>query len=298
MIIRNMTAAVSMAAMLAMPIAARAQAAPGYGSDDETVRGTISSIEGKYTVYVRDQRGYVDTIHLHDGTIINPTGLELSPGQSVEIHGRTDGHAFDANEIDTPYDQDAQASTGDPGPGYATDDIAPDAGYVAPYPYYSYYPAYALSYPAFVSLGFGFGCCYGGYFGGYYGGGFYGHGYWGHGYGGYGGYGHGYGYGYGGRGYGYGYNGRGYGTTNAYGYRHTNGTTYGRSSYGGYSRSAGSYGGYSRSSYNGSARSAGSYGGYGRGGGYRSTSSGARASGGGGFHGGGASAHAGGGGHH
>ncbi len=39
---------------------------------------------------------------LHQGTIINPTGLTLEPGMNVTIDGYADGSNFDAMEIDTP----------------------------------------------------------------------------------------------------------------------------------------------------------------------------------------------------
>jgi hypothetical protein len=164
-------------ALPALPIAALAQPVPQYAQQTEQIRGTIASIAGQYTIYVRDDRGYVDTVQLHDGTIINPTGLTLASGQSVTILGSTDGRQFDADEIDTPYTIDD---------GYAPADVAPYV--VEPYPYYDTYPAYALAYPAFISLGFNFGGGYGGH-------GYGGHGYGGHGYsfggrGGYGTYGH------------------------------------------------------------------------------------------------------------
>jgi hypothetical protein len=214
--INSLIIAAGAIAALALPVAAKAQATPQYASKEEQIRGTIASIGDKYTVYVRDERGYVDTVRLHDGTIINPTGLSLASGQSVTIMGRTDGKAFDANEIDTPYDVD------DGGGDYAAIDVAP-------YPYDAAYPAYALSYPAFISLGFGFG---GGY--GYYGGGYYGHaGYYGRGYYGHGGY-----YGRGGY-YGYGRNG--------YGARYPLG--------GSYRGSAGGYRGTTSSAFRGGASS-------------------------------------------
>ena len=218
-----------------LPVAVSAQPAPSYAAQDEQqIHGTVASLDGKYTVYVRDDRGYVDTVQLHDGTIINPTGISLEPGQPVTIFGRPDGKAFVANEIDTPNNDDGGSY------GY---DAGPDPGYVTPYPYYSYYPAYALSYPAFISLGFGYG-------GGYYGGGYYGGGYYGRG-------------GY----YGHGYNGRGYN-----GYRTSFGAGYSNGGYrGSYNNGyRGSYnsgyrGGYS-SGYRGSAGRASS-GGFARGGG-------------------------------
>jgi hypothetical protein len=119
--------------LTAAPLAAVAQndaaPAPSYASrGGETVNGTIASIDGKYNITVRDNRGYVDNVTLHDGTIINPTGLRLSPGQSVTIAGVASGHTFIANEIDTPY-----------------------STYGVPYAYYPYYP-----YPAF-GVGFRFG---------------------------------------------------------------------------------------------------------------------------------------------
>jgi hypothetical protein len=283
MFMKKALAVLGLTGMLALPLAAQAQSAAD-GSQDEVIHGTIASLEGQYTIYVHDQRGFVDTVRLHDGTIINPTGLTLEPGQSVEIHGRTDGHVFDANEIDTPYTD--QAGTDDSA-GYSTDDAPPPAPvYVAPYPYYSYYPAYAIAYPAFVSLGFGFGwgCCYGGF----YGGGFFGHGYYGPGY-----YGHGY--------YGHGYYGRFYSHEHPLaGYRAFTGTSRssgsysGRSTYygGGYSRNSGVSGGYRAptSGYRSSAvsgyrSSGGGYRGGGSTGGYHGGSSGGSArSGGGGAH--------------
>jgi uncharacterized membrane protein YgcG len=237
-----------------VPAAARADDLPSYAHHDETIHGTIISFDGKYTAYVRDERGFVDRVRLHDGTVINPTGLTLEPGQSVTILGRTDGRDFDANEIDTPYQDDGD---------YAPD---PGAAYVAPYDYYPSYPAYALAYPAFVSLGFGFG-----YFGGY--GGYYHPGY----YGGYGHYGYGYGYapyphgGY----YGYyghsGYyaHGGSYSSTTPYG-RFTQ--PVGRSFQGSRPLSSGAFRGSSAGSFHGSSA--------------------------GGFHGGGGGFHGGGGGHH
>jgi hypothetical protein len=52
---------------------------------------------------VRDDQGYLDNVRLHQGTIINPTGITLSPGMVVSVDGYTAGSYFTANEIDTPY---------------------------------------------------------------------------------------------------------------------------------------------------------------------------------------------------
>ncbi len=242
--IMSLGLALAFAAAL-VPAVARADGLPSYAHQDETIHGTIVSFDGKYTAYVRDERGFVDRIRLHDGTVINPTGLTLESGQTVTILGHTDGHDFDANEIDTPYGEDG--------------DYAPDSGaaYVAPYDYYSYYPAYALAYPAFVSLGFGFG-----YFGGY--GGYYHPGY-------YGGYGHGYGY-YGGYPHG------GYGAYNGHtGYYSHGGSYHSTTPYGRFTQPVG------RSFQGARPMSSGAF--------HGSSAGGFHASGGGGFHGGGGAHH-------
>jgi hypothetical protein len=95
-------AAAALAGSLA-PLAAGAQV-PSYArSGPDTISGTIASIDGKYAISVRDDRGYIDNVSLHDGTIINPTGLTLAPGELVTIEGRPAGNTFVADEIDTPY---------------------------------------------------------------------------------------------------------------------------------------------------------------------------------------------------
>ena len=111
---------------------APAAAPPSYArpvapSDEDTVKGRVTSYDGKYGLAVRDDRGFIDTVSLHQGTIINPTGLQLRPGMSVTIHGYGNGNAFAANEIDTPY----------------------NVAYGYPYGGYGYGPD--------VDLGFGFG---------------------------------------------------------------------------------------------------------------------------------------------
>jgi hypothetical protein len=116
-----------------VPLAAAAQT-PSYAhSGGQTISGTVASVNGKYDISVRDDRGYIDNVMLHDGTIINPTGLTLAPGEQVTIAGTPDGSAFVANQIDTPY-----------------------SAYASPYNAYPVYP-----YPAYgIGLrfgGFGFG---------------------------------------------------------------------------------------------------------------------------------------------
>jgi hypothetical protein len=103
---KTLTALAGSAALLTLAVPAAAQPAPppSYAvQGEERIQGTIRSIDGKYAISVRDRRGFVDNVQLHDGTIINPTGLRLAPGQRVTIFGRADGNVFAANEIDTPY---------------------------------------------------------------------------------------------------------------------------------------------------------------------------------------------------
>jgi hypothetical protein len=94
---------------LAAPMAAQAQDVPSYASGgqaadgEENVHGRIASFDGAYTLTVRDEKGFLDNVQLHQGTIINPTGLTLAPGMVVSILGYNAGPYLAANEIDTPY---------------------------------------------------------------------------------------------------------------------------------------------------------------------------------------------------
>jgi hypothetical protein len=141
-----LVAAVGVAGFTLSAAAAGAQPArmPSYASGEEIIRGRIASIDGKYQLQVRDERGFLDRVTLHDGTVINPTGLRLSPGQSVTIMGHNTGKSFAANEVDTPY-----ANYGIP--AYANGYPPYGYGYY-PYPYRAY-PAFGLG---FRDRGFGF----------------------------------------------------------------------------------------------------------------------------------------------
>jgi hypothetical protein len=152
-----------LAALAAMafltPVAAAAQEYPSYAQpapQDEQIHGRIISFDGGYNLQVRDDRGFIDNVELHQGTIINPTGLTLASGMIVSILGYNAGGFFAANEIDTPY----TFYYGQP--------------YYAGHPWYYYGPS--------VGLGFFFGNT------GWWQGGYYGHDYDGdrgyHGYGG------------------------------------------------------------------------------------------------------------------
>jgi hypothetical protein len=127
----------AMAALIsATPLAAQAQDIPSYAqpaavSNDEQLHGRIVSFDGQYNLQVRDERGFVDNVELHQGTIINPTGLTLAPGMIVSIDGYNNGPYLAANEIDTPYTYE--------------DDVA----------YYDGYPWY--HYGSDIGLGFYFG---------------------------------------------------------------------------------------------------------------------------------------------
>jgi hypothetical protein len=101
--------AATAALTLAAPLGARAQDLPSYAQQpaDEQIRGYVESFDGGYNLAVRDERGFIDNVQLHDGTIINPTGITLEPGMVVSILGENDGDYLSANEIDTPYDINA-----------------------------------------------------------------------------------------------------------------------------------------------------------------------------------------------
>jgi len=96
---------------LLLPIAAQAQDTPSYATQpyaaDQNIHGRIVNFDGGYNLGVRDERGFVDNVQLHPGTVINPTGLTLAPGMVVSIVGYNAGSYFAANEIDTPYQYDS-----------------------------------------------------------------------------------------------------------------------------------------------------------------------------------------------
>ncbi len=87
----------------AQDVPSYAQGQPQYANGEENVHGRIVNFDGEYNLQVRDEQGYVDNVQLHQGTIINPTGLTLEPGMVVSILGYNAGPYLAANEIDTPY---------------------------------------------------------------------------------------------------------------------------------------------------------------------------------------------------
>lgn len=90
-------------AMAAVPVTAPAQPVAYAHKTGPVIRGTIAGIPGKYEILVRDRSGRLDDVSLHQGSIINPTGITLQPGFRVAIYGNPEGNTFAADEIDTPY---------------------------------------------------------------------------------------------------------------------------------------------------------------------------------------------------
>jgi hypothetical protein len=101
----NFAAIIAGLTLAPFPTAAQtpSYAQPTSPNSEQVINGHIASIVGKYEITVRDERGYLDDVHLHQGTIINPTGLTLEPGMRATIVGYNAGKWFEANEIDTPY---------------------------------------------------------------------------------------------------------------------------------------------------------------------------------------------------
>jgi hypothetical protein len=139
----------------ALPMSALAQNSPPGMTDapsysrpapvipgEDVIKGRVVSFDGGFNLQVNDEKGYVDNVRLHDGTIINPTGIRLAPGMAVTIHGVNRGNVLSANQIDTPYNSY----------GSAYDYGYPYGVAVYPYPVYGY-PFYGPS----LSVGIGFG---------------------------------------------------------------------------------------------------------------------------------------------
>ena len=69
---------------------------PSYATQDQQIHGRVVGFDGGYNLQVRDDKGYVDNVRLHQGTVINPLGLTLASGMSVTVAGYPDGPNFDA----------------------------------------------------------------------------------------------------------------------------------------------------------------------------------------------------------
>jgi hypothetical protein len=113
----------------ALPARVAAQALPPYAmpatvpNGYETIHGVIEAIQGTYRILVRDDRGFIDSVSLHPGTVINPRGLRLRPGMIVTISGYASGSTFAADAIDSPSQYDDGARGG------AYYSSSPDYGY-------------------------------------------------------------------------------------------------------------------------------------------------------------------------
>jgi hypothetical protein len=108
---KRLVSSALMVAALVLPVAALADTRGATSVGAQTLSGVIDSIDGQYSVTVRDNRGSLDRVTLQKGTIINPTGLELEPGTMVTIIGHTDGGTYDADTINAPLAA-ANRSTG------------------------------------------------------------------------------------------------------------------------------------------------------------------------------------------
>jgi hypothetical protein len=102
----------SLALAVALPGRVSAQGVPSYGrppttAQDETIHGRIASILGPSAIVLRDDRGFLDSVTLRQGTIINPRGVRLAVGMVVTILGYNAGSSFAALEIDAPYEDAA-----------------------------------------------------------------------------------------------------------------------------------------------------------------------------------------------
>jgi hypothetical protein len=82
------------------PAMVSAQPMPGMGggsmsaSDPYHVRGRVDSFDGHYRVVVHGMR-----VRLHQGTVIQPRGATITPGQFVIVRGHWVEHHFEADEV-------------------------------------------------------------------------------------------------------------------------------------------------------------------------------------------------------
>jgi hypothetical protein len=67
--------------------------------------GTVADFHGKYGLVMRDVRGALSEVTLHQGTIIKPVGLRLERGLIVSIAGQAADRSFAAAEVVAPFEQ-------------------------------------------------------------------------------------------------------------------------------------------------------------------------------------------------
>jgi hypothetical protein len=93
------------------PAMALAQSLPSYAQpvtsapapppvDQETIHGSIASLDNNNGLQLNDDRGFTDSVQIQPNTIINPGGTQLAPGMVVTIGGAAQGNVFAANHID------------------------------------------------------------------------------------------------------------------------------------------------------------------------------------------------------
>src|SRR5665213_3119896 len=83
-----------------MPSYAVPASADAKADDQETIHGSVASVDDADTLQVNDDRGFVDNVKLEPGTLINPSGSRLQPGMVVTIAGVNRGAVFAARRID------------------------------------------------------------------------------------------------------------------------------------------------------------------------------------------------------
>ena len=66
-----------------------------YGPSSSEISGTVSSFGG-YNMTLNGGQ----SVSLHQGTVINPTGTSIQPGMNVVVIGYQSGNTFNANEVD------------------------------------------------------------------------------------------------------------------------------------------------------------------------------------------------------
>jgi hypothetical protein len=160
---RNVAALLVAACLL--PASAGAET-PTYArplpSGDQIVTGIIDDFSGKYGLTLRDDRGYLDNVRLHQGTVIEPTGTQLRAGMHVTLIGHPEGRVFVVDEVDVPQSEAAPPAYVSPfapypdyvpyGYGYGSDYYSYGGGYsplgVAPWPYYTYPTGIIIVVPA------------------------------------------------------------------------------------------------------------------------------------------------------
>ena len=100
---RKLFGALALAALIAAPALAVAQPYQQPGAmqahpQRNQLTGIIQSVQGSSFTLDNGR-----TVFMHQGTVINPTGIRLRPGMQVLVYGALahTGHgAFNANEID------------------------------------------------------------------------------------------------------------------------------------------------------------------------------------------------------